>query len=145
LTTDLKLISYGVQAVDNMFLKWFVKNPSCEFVHVYNDRLVGYEYDNYSIIFPLEYEQETSEEASENFARDRVNALKDKKEWNPDCVYHEAFNGYVVGSTETAKRMYSEEDLREAFKQSRQCKIFEKDMPPVYNEFEDWFNEFKKK
>ena len=44
-----------------------------------------------------------------------------------------------------AKRMYSEEDLREAFKQSRQCKIFEKDMPPVHNEFEDWFEQFKKK
>lgn len=43
------------------------------------------------------------------------------------------------------ERMYSEEDLREAFKQSRQCKIFEKDMPPVYNKFEDWFEQFKKK
>jgi len=40
---------------------------------------------------------------------------------------------------------YSEDDLREAFKQSRQCKIFEKDMPPVYEEFEDWFKQFKKK
>jgi hypothetical protein len=43
------------------------------------------------------------------------------------------------------KRMYSEEDLREAFKQSRQALIFEKDMPPVYNDFEEWFEQFKKK
>jgi hypothetical protein len=44
-----------------------------------------------------------------------------------------------------AKRMYSEEDLREAFKQSRLCKIFEKDMPPVYETFEEWLKQFKKK
>jgi hypothetical protein len=43
------------------------------------------------------------------------------------------------------EKMYSKEDLREAFKQSRQCKIFEKDMPPVYNEFEEWFEQIKKK
>ena len=43
-----------------------------------------------------------------------------------------------------AERMYSEENLREAFRQSRQAKIFEKDMPPVYNEFEEWFEQFCK-
>ena len=43
------------------------------------------------------------------------------------------------------KREISKEDLREAFKQSRQCKIFEKGMPPIYESFEDWFKEFEKK
>jgi hypothetical protein len=43
------------------------------------------------------------------------------------------------------ERSYSERDLRESFKQSRQCKIFEKDMPPVYNDFEEWFEQFKNK
>jgi hypothetical protein len=32
LTTDLKLIADGIQAIDDTFLEWFVKNPSCEFV-----------------------------------------------------------------------------------------------------------------
>jgi hypothetical protein len=41
------------------------------------------------------------------------------------------------------ERSYSEEDLREAFKQSRRAFIFQKDMPPVYESFEEWFNEFK--
>ncbi len=41
--------------------------------------------------------------------------------------------------------MYSEEDLREAFKQSRQANIFQKNMPPVYESFEEWLDEFKKK
>jgi hypothetical protein len=32
LTTDQDLIKDGVQAIDDEFLEWFVKNPSCEFV-----------------------------------------------------------------------------------------------------------------
>jgi hypothetical protein len=34
LTTDPTLIADGVQAIDDEFLEWFVKNPSCEFVEV---------------------------------------------------------------------------------------------------------------
>jgi hypothetical protein len=34
LTTDIDLIAEGVQPIDNEFLEWFVKNPSCEFVEV---------------------------------------------------------------------------------------------------------------
>jgi hypothetical protein len=34
LTTDPDLIAEGVQPIDNEFLEWFVKNPSCEFVEV---------------------------------------------------------------------------------------------------------------
>ena len=34
LSTDPTLIADGVQSIDDNFLKWFVKNPSCEFVEV---------------------------------------------------------------------------------------------------------------
>jgi hypothetical protein len=34
LATDLDLIADGVQAIDDEFLEWFVKNPSCENVKV---------------------------------------------------------------------------------------------------------------
>jgi hypothetical protein len=34
LTTDQDLIENGVQAIDEKFLEWFVKNPSCENVNV---------------------------------------------------------------------------------------------------------------
>jgi hypothetical protein len=34
LTTDPDLIAQGVQAIDDEFLEWFVKNPSCESVDV---------------------------------------------------------------------------------------------------------------
>jgi len=34
LTTDQNLIKDGVQAIDDEFLEWFVKNPTCEYVEV---------------------------------------------------------------------------------------------------------------
>jgi hypothetical protein len=34
LTTDQDLIADGVQPIDNEFLEWFVKNPSCEYVEI---------------------------------------------------------------------------------------------------------------
>ena len=37
LTTDQDLIKNGVQAIDDEFLQWFVKNPSCEKVEVVKD------------------------------------------------------------------------------------------------------------
>jgi hypothetical protein len=36
LTTDQDLIKDGVQPIDNDFLEWFVKNPSCESVETYS-------------------------------------------------------------------------------------------------------------
>jgi hypothetical protein len=38
LTTDQDLIKDGVQAIDDNFLEWFVKNPSCEFVEVRKEK-----------------------------------------------------------------------------------------------------------
>ena len=64
---------------------------------------------------------------------------------NNDNTAGDNYGSFKEGAKWQGERMYSEEDLKEAFKQSRQCKIFEKDMPPVYNEFEDWFQQFKKK
>jgi hypothetical protein len=70
LTTDKDLISDGVQAIDDAFLEWFVKNPSCEEVRVLNkvdffskinDKLI------YKIIIPKEeLKQETINYATIN-------------------------------------------------------------------------------
>jgi len=45
---------------------------------------------------------------------------------------------------EDSDKKYTEEDLKEAFKQSRQAKIFEKGMPPVWESFEDYINSLNK-
>jgi hypothetical protein len=34
LTTDQKLIADGIQDIDDEFLEWFVKNPTCEYAHI---------------------------------------------------------------------------------------------------------------
>jgi len=64
LTTDSALTADGVQSIDDEFLKWFVKNPTCEFVEVKKQYItplgdiVDTCYDNerlnYKIIIPQE-------------------------------------------------------------------------------------------
>ena len=49
------------------------------------------------------------------------------------------FASFKLGAKWQQERMYSEEDLKEAFKQVRYCIIFED------TQFEDWLEKFKKK
>lgn len=60
LTTDQDLIKDGVQAIDDDFLEWFVKNPSCEEVEVENSGPwfpAGIYFINY---LPEHFKQETT-------------------------------------------------------------------------------------
>jgi hypothetical protein len=54
LTTDPDLIADGVQAIDDEFLEWFIKNPSCEFVKVEGHIYKGQDETEYKIIIPKE-------------------------------------------------------------------------------------------
>ena len=56
LSTDPDLIAEGVQPIDDEFLEWFVKNPSCEFIEVrkYHQRGDVSFKDRYRIIIPQE-------------------------------------------------------------------------------------------
>jgi len=56
LTTDQDLIKDGVQAIDDEFLEWFVKNPSCESVEVADIWKMGIPstHDSYQLIIPEE-------------------------------------------------------------------------------------------
>ena len=44
LTTDLELQKDGVQAIDDEFLEWFVKNPSCEEIGVLANNMKNADY-----------------------------------------------------------------------------------------------------
>lgn len=46
LTTDTDLIKEGVQAIDDEFLEWFVKNPSCEEVKIEKENICARCYCN---------------------------------------------------------------------------------------------------
>jgi hypothetical protein len=93
LTTDPELIKDGVQAIDDEFLEWFVKNPSCEEVEVFRDsREVGghnggvqIEYGYYEIIIIKEEpKQEKLEQIAEEFAIDFAEWCdRSKTFWTP--------------------------------------------------------------
>ena len=63
LTTDSDLIKDGVQAIDDEFLEWFVKNPNCEEVEIENGwgLEIDIETPYYKLIIPKE-EQTTEEQ-----------------------------------------------------------------------------------
>jgi hypothetical protein len=54
LTNEQRLIDDGVQAIDDEFLKWFVKNPSCEWVKIESWQTKGEWELDYKIIIPQE-------------------------------------------------------------------------------------------
>jgi hypothetical protein len=91
LTTDADLIADGVQAIDDNFLEWFVKNPSCEFVEIkdkgYQKQInpeelkpTKHQYvwiTDYEIIIPQE---------DINFFQLTVNAFQKSMNLNLECV-----------------------------------------------------------
>jgi hypothetical protein len=145
LTTDQELIEDGVQPIDNEFLEWFVKNPSCERVDINRDW--GYS----KIIIPQkEPKQETLEEAQEQTAlkyfneqyRGSIADTKDSLEQSIK-VFYDAFK---AGQQWQAERMYSEEealDLLENFNKHT-LKLQELKLGNSFN-VKEWFEQFKKK
>ena len=116
LTTDQDLIKDGVQSIDNDFLEWFVKNPSCEKVETTRDfadegiKGITY-YGKYFIIIPQEEpKQETLEEAAEKYAEENAN--------DGNISYHNLYApleyAFRNGAEWQAERMYSEDELRNA-------------------------------
>ena len=74
LTTDQDLIKNGIQAIDDEFLEWFIKNPNCEEVEVVSTKtipalqLTGNGHCWWKIIIPKEEpKQETIEKDPCNF------------------------------------------------------------------------------
>jgi hypothetical protein len=169
LTTDTDLIKEGVQAIDDEFLEWFVKNPSCEQVEVKKEYItplgdiVETCYDNerlnYKIIIPKEIgfkvengkrtetfyqepKQETLEEAAEKYA-----------DFSNDYVplafaFGNKFNettkrDFIEGAKWQEERMYSEEEVYNLL-----CIIpnfFKMTIPQQIQARKDWFEQFKKK
>jgi hypothetical protein len=137
LITDPTLIADGVQAIDDEFLKWFVKNPSCEFVDVKKQEVILGNYDakglkkiyddSYKIIIPQEEpKQETLEEQMYRASFE-----------NESPLWHD---GFIAGGKYMTERMYSEEDLRQAYIVGKHGGVNQ-----TYYDFDEWFKQFKKK
>jgi hypothetical protein len=145
LTTDQDLIANGVQSIDNKFLEWFVKNPSCEKVKVSELRFFNPD-TNESAHCKWEYDlpqeepkQETLEEASSEY----VDSIKNKID---SYCYCDTQEGFQQGAKWQAERMYSEEDLRKAFENGVGSGKYQQEYGIKGSmNFEDWFEQFKKK
>jgi hypothetical protein len=142
LTTDQDLIKDGVQAIDDEFLEWFVKNPSCEYVKITKDKIrQDKEFNDishwniyeYKISIPKEEPKFISgqfflERADEVIVIHRPKQetleevderlLRDHRDFEVegDSSYQNGrLNGILEGLKYQAERMYSEEEVRKAF------------------------------
>jgi len=145
LTTDRDLIADGVQSIDDTFLEWFVKNPSCEKVETerlengkYVDWLADGSviegiYENYKIIIP----QETIEEAADLWATDTKNVHP-----ADSFIAKKSFIQGAKSQQEQDKNKYSEEEVIELLHSRMRYTLGEdyKEMTTI-----DWFEQYKKK
>jgi hypothetical protein len=166
LTDNKDLIKDGVQAIDDEFLEWFVKNPSCEFVKVIGELdevdpqiYVDYSY-NYKIIIP---KQEANYNMKEEIIDEMKRIEKPKhipykgKIWEPPkqetieeaskrAVKSGLFKDetlFIAGAKwqeQQNNKFYSEEDMRKAFKASSLTNMLD-----VYESFEEFIEQFKNK
>jgi hypothetical protein len=160
LTTDQELINDGIQAIDDKFLEWFVKNPSCESVEI-EKGYRGYNLINYKIIIPKEEPkqikcycghtitcdceplQETIEEVADrlfnNFQKE--NPIIPTEDIRPFKL------GFIKGTKWQQERMYSEEDMinfahfyfKEEFNSTMQTNKSTKEL------LSEWFEQNKNK
>jgi hypothetical protein len=131
LTTDQNLIKDSVQAIDDEFLEWFVKNPSCEWVwiqekqHFEADKskrknpLNGVYY-SYKIIIPKEEPKQLTD-LEIAIKLEEIKREEPKQQSAVEWLVNEANllenNGWILPLIEQAKEMekeqqgYSEEEV----------------------------------
>jgi hypothetical protein len=141
LTTDQDLIKDGVQAIDDEFLEWFVKNPSCEFVKVekrYSDFTVD-PFVGYKIIIPQEKaKQETLEEAANKLFGSLKTGIGAERRaiWMNGAKFQQ----------EQDKNKYSEEEVLDIINSfEKLCYNYQNNKDWFPAKKSEWFEQFKKK
>jgi hypothetical protein len=167
LTTDQDLIKDGVQAIQDDFLEWFIKNPSCESVEV--DKNWNYPLDKrweYKIIIPQEEPKAlTKLEIAKNIAAIGIGKEKPKQETLEEAAkihlgipidrvideeerYYTAdigkYDSFIEGAKWQAKRMYSEEKVLELLPKFAAYTLINAD-EETRLPLKEWFEQFKKK
>ena len=171
LTTNKSLINEGVQFIDDDFLEWFVKNPSCEEVEVEEINNKWHKEDGnvvsvsvYKIILPKEKlggipkgtinmvigkpKQKTLEEAS--LLSRPIHLIWDEGE-RYDC--NEKFREeFKKGAYWNQEKSYSEEEVLDILVKAikdvkvKQLTFYDGGSEyPIYSNLSKWFEQFKKK
>ena len=157
LTTDQDLIADGVQAIDDEFLEWFVKNPSCESVVVnFNYKKFRWSELNksqcYKIIIPQEEPKQetlTYTEAAKKEERIFNSTMVSKQETLEEAAYRlsaEKFEpnhiGFMLGVIEGAK--WQQEQDKNKYSEEEVLNIIA-DCDGSVTQAKKWFEQFKKK
>jgi hypothetical protein len=135
LTTDQDLIKDGVQAIDNEFLEWFVKNPSCEMVETerfYTMSQSTYSGIEYEIIIPKE--EPKKETFDETVERELSFIHKSCRNMDFDLGFK---TGMLLGDKPKQPIHYDESEVLELLL----------NRPGPYltdDEIKEWFNNVKK-
>ena len=150
LTTNQDLIEEGVQSIDDEFLEWLVKNPSCEEVDIIEDTFTVKEVSmlplgtrnlKYKIIIPkqelsklideidrefinkaFKSKQKTIEETAERILANNIDGLRDALK-DDDLFYF--YKGVIQSYGEAmanyqSEKMYSEEEVIKIVEKSRE-------------------------
>jgi hypothetical protein len=164
LTTDNALIEDGIQFIDNEFLEWFVKKPSCESVEVIdfrdgfyiNNEIISFPF--YKIIIPQEEPKQTHEKIIDIVGGEQrfkeIVGLIPIKETIEEAAYiylnsgktPNDFQSFIAGVKWKEKRSYSEEEVLIMLIHFNRHTLLLQDLK-IGNSFDvkDWFEEFKKK
>jgi hypothetical protein len=106
LTTDQDLIKDGVQAIDDEFLEWFVKNQSCEEVRTI--KIPYFDESGYShlLIIPKEEtKQETLEEAAERHVNINVAKYASKLMYKEHFIEGAKWQQEQIGKSEFLQKL----------------------------------------
>ena len=161
LTTDLDLD--GVQSIDDEFLEWFVKNPSCEYVETYSlgvtNQLTGESgHYKYEIIIPSEENSIEAKQRAKNYMSLK-GALEPKQETLEEVIKQYCLQKYGQGyypdiekgiefgakwQQGQDKNKYSEEEVLDVLRNFYRTFDAMKN-PPETSTIPLWFEQFKKK
>jgi hypothetical protein len=129
LTTDQDLIKDGIQAIDDEFLEWFVKNPTCEEVEVESWQTKGEWKLDYEIIIPSEepktHPKVFSENGNELFFNEEGYLIKEEpkqetleefisevtKNFGNEMSIKFTSGGIKLGAKWQSEKMYSEKEV----------------------------------
>jgi hypothetical protein len=147
LTTNEELIKNGVQSIENDFLKWFVNNPSCEFVEVKKVESMYLDYVgnirtsiSYKIIFSKEESRQKMNKELEEVAEKYAHNYFEMHDTNH---YKALKQGFEAGAKYMQERMYNEQDMSEAFMACWKANVPEG--VECLLSFKEWLKEFKNK
>ena len=164
LTTDPELIKEGVQAIDDNFLEWFIKNPKSENVYVYKEykqvnqnnpvtrgstalAFSHYEVQSLDLSSPIgtnEKEIMTNlPNGDDFFKQETLEEAAEKRYGSDQFLWAKQRDGFIEGAKWQQERSYSEEEVIELVENFKKH-LMKVPVNKMLN-FKEWFEQFKKK